>query len=201
MAKQGCAPPGVPTSGKLAFRALRNGSALGSHEIAFSRRGDRLVVDIAADYVVKLGFLTLFRYSLRAQEIWVGDAMQTARGRTDNNGTAEFVAVERDSDAFRVEGSRARPYRAPLAWRLATHWNPEQLAGPMIHPQDGSVLRYVVSPRGREKLRDAQGATREAEHYALSGETPLELWYDADGIWTSLKARATDGSTILYLAE
>ncbi len=127
--------------------------------------------------------------------------MQTARAKTDNNGTAEVLTLDRDGSEFVVEGSRARRFRAPSNARLAAHWNPEQLAGPMINPQDGSILRYAVSPRGRSKVRDAKDRIREADHYVLSGETPLELWYDADGIWTSLRAKATDGSTITYLAE
>ncbi len=72
----------------------------------------------------------------------------------------------------------------------------------MINPQDGSILRYTVSLRGRSTVRDAAGRAKEADHYLLSGEPPhLELWYDSDGIWSSLKAKATDGSAIAYLAE
>ncbi len=194
-------PPGVPKSARLAFRALRNGSALGAHEVKFSRSVDRLVVDIAADYVFKLAFVTLFRYRLRAREVWNGALMLTAHAKTDNNGTAEYMSLDRDGSAFVVEGSGARRYSAPANARLATHWNPEQLAGPMINPQDGSILRYAVSARGRSKVRDAAGRVREADHYVLGGETPLELWYGADGIWMSLRASATDGSSITYLAE
>ena len=195
-------PPGVPNDARLAFRARRNGAALGAHEIKFSRSGDQLVVDVAADYVFKLAFVTLFRYRLRAREVWNGALMQSARASTDNNGTAEFMSLERDGPAFVVEGSGARRFRAPENARIATHWNPEQLAGPMINPQNGSILRYTVSARGRAKVRDAAGRVREADHFALSGEpSPLELWYDSDGIWTSLRARATDGSSITYLAE
>ncbi len=84
-------PPGVPKSGRLAFRALRNGSPLGRHEIKFSSSGDQLVVDVAADYVFKLAFVTLFRYRLQAREIWAGGLMQSVRAKTDNNGTAEFL--------------------------------------------------------------------------------------------------------------
>jgi len=77
----------------------------------------------------------------------------------------------------------------------------DQLAGPLINPQDGAILRYAVSRRGRSPVRDAAGRVKDAERYVLTGDPPpLELWYDSDGIWSSLRAKAVDGSTIAYLA-
>ncbi len=38
--------------------------------------------------------------------------MQTARAKTDNNGTAEFLTLDRDGLEFVVEGSRAPLSRA-----------------------------------------------------------------------------------------
>ncbi len=199
--KTSAGPPGVPKGLRLGFRALRNGAKLGRHEVVFSRAGNRLHIEIAADYVVRLGFVSLYRYRLRASEVWTGNRLQTAAVETDKNGTPEFASVERAGSGFVVEGSGLRSYRAPLSWRLATLWNPDQLKGPLISPLDGSPLRYDVAPRGRSTVLDAAGVEREADLYALSGDPPLEVWYDPDRIWTSLRARASDGSTITYLSE
>jgi len=141
--KTSAGPPGVPKSLRLGFRALRNGVKLGAHEVVFSRTGNRLHIEITADYVVRLGLLTLYRYRLRASEVWTGNRLQTATVETDKNGTPEFASVERAGSGFVVEGSGVRPYRAPLSWHLATLWNPDQLKGPLISPLDGSPLRLT----------------------------------------------------------
>jgi len=81
-----------PEAGSRSAR-LRNGAALGTHEIGFSRAGGRLVVEVAADYTVKLAFVTLFRYRMRAREVWEGGLLQSARASTDVNGKPERVTT------------------------------------------------------------------------------------------------------------
>jgi hypothetical protein len=192
--------PVAPPNGRLSFRAMRNGAPLGAHELKFERLGERLTVDIIAEYTLKLAFVTLFRYRLQGREVWNGGLLESARFSTDNNGAKDFMRLQRGQDGFAVEGSRGKPYSAPLAWRPATHWNVQQLASTMINPQDGAPLTYTVRRLGLSRVVDAGGARKDAKHYSLLGESPLELWYDADETWVGLRAKATDGSLVTYLS-
>lgn len=191
---------GVPASGRLAFEAFRNGSFLGRHELSFCMHGSNLVVGVAVDYTVKFGPLTFFKYKLRGQEIWSGDVFVSARMQTDDNGASEFMSADRDGDALFVEGSKARRARAPQGSLLATHWNIAQLHGPMINPQDGSLLHFSIKALGDLKIADATGRTRMVRRYALRGKNSLDLWYDEAGVWTGLRAKAVDGSLVAYCA-
>lgn len=193
-------PLGAPASGRLHFRALRNGSPLGEHEIRFVRQDDRLIVDIAVDYVVKIAFVTAFKYKLRAREIWRNGELAFVRAKTDNNGRADFMSLDRIGDQHVIDGSRARALRVPSSHLPAFHWNKAQLRAPMISPQDGSELKYAVSMRGESDVLDAAGRKRRAEHFLLADEQPLELWYDRDQVWVGLRARVFDGSRIEYRA-
>lgn len=195
-------PTGAPASGRLAFKVLRNGAPLGAHQIRFTRDGDRLKAAIDIDYLVKVAFVTLYHYRLQGEEIWQDGELRAARFQTSNNGVKHFMRLSREADSFAVEGSAAKVvHRAPLDWRLATHWNKAQLLGPMINPQDGGALNYQVKPLGAVRIADARGARREAAHFALEGKHPLELFYDANDIWTALRAKVVDGSVVTYLAE
>jgi len=189
---------GIPAFRRLEFSVFRNGNPLGRHEVAFSDRNGDLVVDISVDYPVKFGPLTFFRYKLRGRETWSKGVLASARAQTDNNGKREYMSANRDGEALIVEGSRARRARTPLDCSIATHWNIAQLDGPMINPQDGSLLRFSVKTMGLSKLLDAKGAARIARRYALNGESPLELWYEDPGVWVGLRAKAFDGSVISY---
>jgi len=199
---------GIPPSGRLAFKALRNKSPIGTHHLTFAREGDALTVNIAVDFLVKIGFIPVFRYKLRCVESWQGGVLISVRAKTDNNGTADWMRADLDGDALlvegskvegsRAEGSKAARYRAPVGAIIASHWNQAQLDAPMINPQDGSLLRYAVAPRGPARIVDSTGKIRATHRFALTGANPLDLWYDADGLWTALQAKAADGSTIGY---
>lgn len=189
----------IPASGRLLFTALRNGSKLGTHSVTFHRDGDSLTTDIAIDYAVKLGFITVFRYTLRGRESWSGGILTAARADTDNNGTPEFMRARRDGDGLLIEGSQTKPYRAPPGSLIATHWNKAQLGAAMINPQDGSLLRFTVKERGPARVADSAGRHHTADGFTLSGPADLDLWYGTDGLWRSLRAKAADKSVISYL--
>ena len=181
--------PGVPASGKLAFAVFRNNAPLGRHALSFRRDGDRLEVEIEVEYVLKLGFLTLYRYALTGREVFVAGRLEAATFRADDNGKGAHLNVSRAENGLLIEGSAGQPFRAPTDWRLATHWSRRQLGAPMISPQDGAVLRYGVSES------DAPGGQR---RYRLAGAQPLELWYDASEVWVGLRAPVFDGSRVEY---
>lgn len=190
---------GIPPSRILAFKAMRNGSELGSHAIRFTASPDELRVEIEIDYAVKLGFITAFRYRLRAQEIWRDGVPVQLRADTNNNGKPEFMQASRTSEGLVVEGTRPKRYVAPAGTVLCAHWNRAQLSVPSINPQDGSLLRFTVTNRGPAKVADTAGQLRACTRHAMVGANSIDLWYDADDIWTALQATAPDGSTIVYL--
>jgi len=190
---------GTPPSGRLSFRALRNGAPLGTHTLAFSREDDATTVAIAVDYVVKIGPVPIFRYKMRCRETWQGGLLISATADTDHNGKPEWMRAQRSGDSLLVNGSKSGKYRAPAGAILASHWNQAQLEGPMINPQDGELLSFTITPRGHVEAPDAAGRLRAVHHFSLSGREPLDLWYDADGLWVSLRATVADGSIITYL--
>ena len=120
------------------------------------------------------------------------------RARTDNNGKAEFMRADRIDGALIVEGSGTARYHAPPGAMLCSHWNPAQLDGPMINPQDGTLLNFTISAKGPARVADTAGRTREAQRFSLEGAHSLDLWYDTQGIWTALQGAAEDGSVIIY---
>jgi hypothetical protein len=191
-------PTGVPASRRLSFLATRNGARLGTHEVNFRPEGDRLTVGIAIDYAVKLGFITVFRYRLRATEIWEGGVLMSVRSQTDNNGKPAFMRADRLHGTLAVTGSNTQPYGAPAGTMLCSHWNRAQLDVPMINPQDGTLLRFVVSPKGPARVADAAGRIRPAERFGLAAKHALDLWYDQAGQWVALQGQAEDGSVVVY---
>ena len=75
--------------------------------------GVTLRIEIAVEYVVKVAFLTVFRYELSLREVWSNGMLQSVRATTNNNGKTEFMSAERRDGSLLVNGSRVKPYRPP----------------------------------------------------------------------------------------
>lgn len=188
---------GVPPSGRLEFQVYRKDSQIGTHVLTFQRSGNALSVQIAADFRVGLGPLTLFRYSLRTTEHWQDGKLVAATSRADDNGNAASMSARLQGGALTVVGSKSGSYVAPPGAILGTHWNRAELNGPMINPENGELMRFAVADKGSQQI-DVGEKPVVAACYALAGPATMDLWYDSQSVWSALQAVAKDGSTIAY---
>jgi len=199
----GTAPSGVaslpiPPSGALAFRMIRHGSAIGTHTLDFTVSGDTVVVRIAADALVSLGPIPLVRYMHRNTEVWRNGRLASLDAQTNRNGAELHMSAHRTSAGLQVEGSGTLPYIAPDDALPTTYWNFRMLLGPMIGVQDGMLVHPRVTEKPVEPIRLASGAETAARCYSLTGDLDLDLWYDAEGSWMSMRFTVGDGSVITY---
>jgi hypothetical protein len=169
---------------RLAFAVLRNGAPIGEHRMTFS--GDTVATEV--QMAVKLGPVTVYRYRHQATERWSGGRFASLDTSTDSNGRAQRVTARRAAAAVIVETSHGRAVLAPDAAPL-THWNPKVFEGPLFNPQDGKALKVtaVRKPGGRA-----------AQLWSLRGDAEIDDWYDEQSVWTALRGRLKDGSTLEY---
>jgi hypothetical protein len=191
----------VPEAGRLAFRVFRNDSPLGTHSLVFQRRGEVVSVAIAVDYVVRIGPIPVFRYTLRGSETWRGDTLVSVQAETNDDGETARMSATEAGGRLAVDGSKSGRYLAPPGAIAATHWNRREIEAPMINPQNGELLEFAVVRGGSEMVALASGRTVPAQRFALTGPSVLDLWYEPDGTWAALRAVARDGSVITYRRE
>jgi len=189
----------LPVPGdRLGFDIIRKGVKLGTHQLTFERSGDTLTVQAAVDLVLKIGFITVYRYSHHATERWVGDQIVALQTNSSDNGTPNQVSGRRDASGLVIEGTKAPRYVAPANALPAMHWNRRELDGPLINVQDGRLMHPKVAPIGSDMIPTAAGAQIRANHYTLTGDVQLDMWYDARPSWAGLSFKVMDGSTIRY---
>jgi len=188
---------GIPANRRLAFDVSRNTKPIGTHLVTFEPAADGMDVKLAVDFVVRWAGLVLYRYSMRASETWRGGVLMAAQGETNDDGTKHAMRATRRDGALVVEGTHGPTYTAPAKSIVSSHWNPAQLAAPMINIQDGELLEFRIDPKGSGTIT-ARGGPVEADHYALTGKASLELWYDRQNVWSKLVATSWDGSKIAY---
>jgi hypothetical protein len=147
---------------------------------------------------VMLGPIPLFKYRHDALEVWADGRFVSLTSRTVTNGKVDTVdARASDDGVLIVRNGTARAVASPRSAPL-THWNRAALARPLFNPQTGALLRCQVKDAGVQAVRDADGKSRAARAFQITGDTAITDWYDEADVWAALEAKGPDGSRIDY---
>jgi hypothetical protein len=188
----------VPKDDTLAFRMVRHGDEIGTHNLTFRQSGDALTVHIAVDAVVTLISIPIVRYKHRSVETWQGTTLVGLTGETDKNGQRGWVDARRTDEGLVVTGSQTARYIAADSAIPTSYWNKRMLSGKMISLEDGVLLSPKVADLRTDSIRLASGRMIAANHYALSGAFAVDLWYDAAETWAGMAMTVADGSEVRY---
>ena len=186
----------APPRADLHFEVWRKGQKIGVHSVVF--RGDEaaITVAIAAEMLVKLGPIPVFRYRHQASETWRDGRFATLESHTVSNAKVEQVSATRSETGVAITAGGKTVQASARACPL-THWNSMVLDGPLFNPQTGLVVREAMS-RTADTVVLADGRTVNATRYQLRGDAEIVDWYDPVGTWAALRGKVSDGSWIEY---
>ncbi|MDW8443702.1 MAG: DUF6134 family protein [Acetobacteraceae bacterium] len=188
----------VPPGNRLAFRVMRNDAPIGTHVLEFTPQAERVEVRIAIDLAVRFLGLVAYRYRHRNTEVWERDRLLAIDSETDRNGRPYWVRARAVAGAIEVEGSQSGAYRAPRDATSTSYWHARFLRSPVIDTQGGRLLSTRIEPV-EEEIVPVGAAMRPARRFRVSGDLTLDIWYDAEGVWSGLLFTGEDGSTIRYV--
>ncbi len=189
---------GMPPGSRIAFEAFREGKRIGTHTIDFTQGEDAVTAHINIEFAAGLGPITLYRYTMRGIEQWVGGRFATLETETNDDGTRHRVSVSRTAAGLSVR-SMGEPERTLPAEALPlTHWAMADMSAPLFNPQDGKPMMCRAARIGTQSLALMDGRRVDATVYSLMGEIMVQDWYDASQAWVKLQARAKDGTEIVY---
>ena len=186
-------PAWAAAPARLNFAVWRNGMKVGDHEMTFDRSGGAVTVATKVAMTLTVAGLLTVTYAHEAQEHWADGRFQTLETSTDTGGKLEKVSARRTAEGITVE-RKSGIYRLPADALPLTHWNPQVFAGPMFNPQNGKIMKVTAS-KGDDPT---PSGGRAAASWMLSGESQVEDWYDDAGVWTALRGRLPDRSTMEY---
>jgi hypothetical protein len=188
----------IPSSASIGCRVMRKGSDIGLASYKFDHQGDKLVVQIAIDLLVKVGPIGVFRYTHRNVETWQGDTLIGYDSKTDDDGVAKFMSAKRGPSGLMVTGSKTQPYTAPANALGTTYWNIACVSVPLINTEDGHLMNEKVTPVGTNEVPLASGTKVKAQQYAMVGDVKIDLWYEITNAFASMRYYAKDGSVVTY---
>jgi uncharacterized protein DUF6134 len=187
-----------PAPETLRFAITRNGEQIGTHTVEINRAARETSVSIATDLVVKVLFVTAYRFQHTASERWVNGRLVAFNSATDDNGTRHKVTVALKASVLEMDadGKTSQLDKNIMPGSL---WNPELLRrSTMLDTQDGQITPISVVDGGPEELT-FEARTVKTRHYTITGRFSQDVWYDEQGRLAQAKlVVARDGSVILY---
>ncbi|SMH60549.1 DUF6134 family protein [Azospirillum agricola] len=180
------------------YQILMGEDPIGTEQVTVEPQGDRTRVTVTATTRVKVLFIN-FRYDHKREELWKGNALESMRATTDDDGTPHALELVRKGNSFALTAD-GKTSELPAGALPLTLWTPEVLKHPqLISVIDGAPYSVRTRAVGSE-IVEAGGRKVEAQHHRIEGDVERDLWFAADG--TLLKTRfKRSGYDITYVLK
>ncbi len=180
----------------LVYTVKRDGDTIGEHAIRFSPTADGQDVSFVTDIAVKVAFITAFRFTHEATEVWSGDRLASLTSTTDDDGTPHVVRAVAKGDGLEVTADDGT-FTLPGDTLLHDNWNPANTTrSRLLSIYDGTVLDVAFSGPVTEEV--VIGNSRmAARRFDATGGLTRGFWFDADGRLLKV-AFDSRGSAITY---
>lgn len=169
---------------------------IGTHTVTYRREGQDFVVEVEARILVKLLFITAYRYESDRREVWRGGRLIAYDATTDDNGDEMKVVARANGKGFVIDGPEGR-VEAP-SQIVPTHpWRLKMMQQKLLmDSEDGALKKVNIRPDGTEQI-EIRGRSITARKYLMTGDLERELWYDDDGTWVKMRFK-NDGLDVIF---
>lgn len=189
----------APAALELQFAVSYDDRQIGTHRFEIRRDGAQKAVRSEADFLVRVVFVTLYRYQHLALERWQDGCLRQLESETNDNGRRYQVRIDDDPAALRIErrAPEAAVESVPIDCAASfAYWDLAELERTaLINSQTGAVTPVRLDHLGADVVDGIP-----AHHYRLQPEglDPIDLWYrQSDGLWLRLETRR-DTSVLRY---
>jgi hypothetical protein len=167
------------------FAVVVDGKRAGEAHMTIQRLDDGTVeVRCDTDVTVKIGPFRAYSYSYRGQEVWKAGRLVRLASTCNDDGKRFAVTADADGDRLRVRVNGQERLARGDVW-LTSYWEqPGQArvdqAVPLLDADTGRDLAARLQLVGAQQMAVA-GAAQDVNHYRLTGQVQVDLWYDAAG--------------------
>lgn len=191
-----CAAAAQPTTTNLQFAIMRKGEQIGTHSIELRQAGAETTVNSATNVLVKVLFVTAYRYEHTSTERWVGGRLVSLNSVTDDNGTKHKLDLGSKGSGLLVEVD-GRSTHVDKSIVPTSLWNPAIIRQSIaLDAVSGKVMPITVVDDGMETVTPQ---AQPAHHFTINGSFKQDVWYDEQGRLVHAQFLGSDGSIISYV--
>lgn len=183
-----------------AFDVYLDKQKIGTHSFVLN---DNNTLKSEANFNVKVLFINAYTYLHSAQEQWENNCLANLTAHTVEKKQVFDVSGKKTKQAFEVKYQN-KTQQLPACTMTFAYWNPSILTQTqLLNPQNAEYLNTSIDNLGQEKMT-IKGQSIAVNHYkingAINGRTKLniDVWYDNNNDWVSLKSTTPEGYEIYY---
>ena len=186
------------------FEVRLDGKPIGSHRFSLSAAaGGERVLRSQAELQVKFLGLVAYRYQHDDTEHWRGECLTAMSSSTLDDGKPTRVKATGDAEGLRIEAEGKPAQTLPGCAMSFAYWNPAlrtRLPTQLVNAQNGRIENVQLTRLPDGEFESVCGMPAQAaQHWRISGaQTPIDLWYAADGDWLGLDSTVRGGRQLRY---
>ena len=197
----------VPKNNEIKFDIIRKNKNIGQHIITFKKENDILNVNIEVNINVKIGFLSIYKYSHQNHEQWKDDKLYKIATNTFTNSKKKyFVSGNQIEDSFECYGVDDKIITESDVIPIS-YWNKEIINRKIfLDSQKGILREFNINILEEEEITFNNNIIY-TEKYELivitkhiTDEKPfpiLYLWYTKDGELMKLEFDSPEDNSII----
>jgi hypothetical protein len=185
-----------PTTTDIKFTIMRKGEQIGTHSIELRQAGVETTVSSATSVIVKVLFVTAYRYEHTSTERWIDGHLVSLNSITDDNGTKHKLDLGSKGSGLliQVDGKSTQLDKSIVP---ASLWNPAIIRQSIaLDAVDGKVMPITVVDGGMESITSQD---RPVHHFTINCSYKQDVWYDEQGRLVHAQFVGSDGSIITYV--
>jgi hypothetical protein len=160
---------------------------------------------VSGDAALEMKYLVYkFRYTSKGTEVWNANKLERLESLAHYGGSKYQVTALSKGDEILVKANK-KEHKLPANVWVTSYWrepqpdNDEQNVT-LLDADKGHPLKAKLQRLGK-RLVSVSGTERQCNHYRLSGEVDVQLWYDDQGRLARQETVASGHHTRLDLTE
>ena len=197
----GLQPEALAATGErvINFDVFWRDGKVGTHTVTFGGTPAKLTVRSKLDLVLKVAFVTVYRFKQTARDLWQEGTLVASSCETDDDGEIFRMEAFEHGRSLRVYGESGR-HDYPLGTMTDfSIWNSDLVRQEsVINVRTGELTSLTLIKTVRDKVEIAGTAVpAEATRFKVGDGRSGTVWYDAHGNWVKAVLN-TRGQTFEY---
>ena len=185
-------------SGNRRFSVIYAGEKIGAHTVLYSAAAGETRVNTDIHLLVKVAFLTMFKFNHQSEEIWRDGRLMSLTSETLDYGETLHVEGAATPQGFRVV-SKGGPFIASAATLTSNSlWTPAVLEqATVVDAYHGGIIGVSARKFADEQIAIAGRQVSATRYTFITPYLAGSIWYDQEDLWVRGEFER-DGSKIHY---